>query len=73
MNVLYTSLLYKNRKIKPWSDGTLKVMDLLGKVIVQKTSVKGDFELDMITWEKGMYVLELNTEFGTEAIRIIKE
>ena len=54
-------------------DGTLKVMDLLGKVIVQKTSVKGDFELDMIAWENGMYVLELNTEYGTEVIRIIKE
>ena len=54
-------------------DGTLKVMDLLGKVIVQKTSVKGDFELDMIAWENGMYVLEVNTEYGTEVIRIIKE
>jgi len=54
-------------------DVTLKVMDPLGKVIVNKTLVKGDFELDMNTWENGMYLIELITEYGTEIIQIIKE
>jgi hypothetical protein len=40
MNVLYTSLLYKNKKVKSWSDGTLKsypgkceLYDELGNII----------------------------------------
>ncbi len=65
MNVLYTSLLYKNRKIKPWSDGTLKVKqgksqlyDSLGNLI--DSSWKGSSTDSLLTMEK--YLVDVQNQ-----------
>ncbi len=60
-------------KITNLSNGKLIVKDLLGKVILDKITVNGDLDLDLFSWEKGVYLLELNTTDGVGVIRIIKE
>jgi hypothetical protein len=49
------------------------VKDLLGKVILDKITVNGEFELDLFSWEKGVYLIELDTKDGLVVIRILKE
>jgi hypothetical protein len=60
-------------KITNLLNGTLTVKDLLGKVILDKISVNGEFELDLFSWEKGVYLIELDTKDGLVVIRILKE
>ena len=60
-------------KITNLLNGTLTMKDLLGKVILDKITVDGEFELDLFSWEKGVYLIELDTKDGLVVIRILKE
>jgi hypothetical protein len=60
-------------KITNLLNSTLTVKDLLGKVILDKITVNGEFELDLFSWEKGVYLIELDTKDGLVVIRILKE
>jgi len=54
-------------------NGTLSVKDLLGKVLIDKITFDDNLELDLLAWEKGVYLFEVNTWNGVRVFRIIKE
>nr|WP_294860161.1 T9SS type A sorting domain-containing protein [uncultured Fluviicola sp.] len=53
------------------SSATVEVMDVQGKLI-QATQIKSGDQVDLSTYERGVYTLRIKTEFGTSLERIVK-
>lgn len=49
----------------------VEVMDIQGKLI-QTTQIKSGDQVDLSTYERGVYTLRIKTEFGTSLERIVK-
>jgi len=77
-NYLKTINVYPNPVINKlyvtnFSNGYIKVLDVLGKEIVPLTMVDGDFDVDMESWLKGVYIVQMNSKESSFLFRIIKE
>ena len=53
------------------SSALVEVMDVQGKLI-QTTQIKSGDQIDLSTYERGVYTLRIKTEFGTSLERIVK-
>ncbi|WP_430406264.1 T9SS type A sorting domain-containing protein [Fluviicola sp.] len=53
------------------ASATVEVMDVQGKLI-QTTQIKSGDQIDLSTYERGVYTLRIKTEFGTSLERIVK-
>jgi hypothetical protein len=49
------------------------LVDILGHVLYADSAPFEQLDLDMSTWARGVYLLELTDEVGVEVIRIVKE
>jgi hypothetical protein len=53
-------------------NGTLTVIDVLGKIVYQKAAVSGQNTMDISTFSKGIYIIEIKTKGITYREKIIK-
>jgi hypothetical protein len=57
------------------TDGTLEVFDLLGKQVFVQNIVSSDdvSQIDVTTWDSGLYLIKISSENGEETKRFIKQ
>jgi len=60
-------------KISDIAGYSIKLVDVLGHVLYANSAPSEQLDLDMSTWARGLYLLELTDEVGVEVIRIVKE
>jgi Zn-dependent metalloprotease len=52
---------------------SVTLVDVLGHVLYSDSAPSEQLDIDMSTWARGVYLLELTDEVGVEVIRIVKE
>jgi hypothetical protein len=55
------------------STSTFAVYDAVGKLVCQQTECHGSVNIDVQTWQAGLYVIVLKTESGVMAKKFLKE
>ncbi len=56
------------------SDGNIKLLNLVGQIIEEKTKLNGNsFQLDISSYPAGVYVIELTTAGKTDRIKLTKK
>ncbi len=59
---------------KKLSNTTIKLYNITGQIIIQKTNLSGDnFTIDLAEYAKGIYILEIDSGEGVERVKIVKE
>ena len=52
---------------------SIRLVDVLGHVLYVDSTPSEQLEIDMSTWARGVYLLEITDKVGVEVIRIVKE
>ncbi len=59
---------------KKLSNATIKLYNITGQIILQKTNLSGDnFTVDLSEYAKGIYILEISSSEGVERVKVVKE
>ena len=60
-------------KISNIAARSVTLVDVLGHVLYADSASSDQLDIDMSTWARGVYLLELTDKVGAEVIRIVKE
>ena len=59
---------------KKLSNTTIKLYNITGQLITQKTNLSGDnFTVDLADYAKGIYIFEISSLEGVERVKVVKE
>lgn len=53
-------------------DGTLRVMDLTGKIVFNKKMIESEFSLNLSEFKNGIYIVELNKAGKVKTLKLVK-